>query len=188
MRVSDAGLSTRRSTRGAGLYLTLIGLLAVGLGFLVRSTAGAISTLVGILLVLPLLTNALPSPYSTDVAKYLPLNAGTQILTTTHPDPTMLGPWTGLAVTAVYALVALVVGAVTLSRRDAEAHPASPCVEDRRRCLEGHGRDSTLIDLGLRPARESRGRRGGPPSSSRARSDFRLPVRSVGYPGASHSR
>lgn len=44
---------------GAGLYLTLIGLLAVGLGFLVRSTAGGIATLFGVVLVLPLLTNLL---------------------------------------------------------------------------------------------------------------------------------
>jgi ABC-type transport system involved in multi-copper enzyme maturation permease subunit len=118
----QASLSTPHAARaiiGAGLYLTLIGLLAIGLGFLIRSTAGAIATVFGLVLVLPLLTNALPAPYSTDVSKYLPLNAGTQILTTTHPDPTMLGPWTGLGVTALYALAALVAGAVTLKRRDA---------------------------------------------------------------------
>ena len=118
----QASLSTpgaQRAILGAGLYLTLIGLFAVGLGFLIRSTAGAIATLVGILLVLPLLTNALPSPYSTDVAKYLPLNAGTQIMSVTHPDPTLLGPWAGLGITALYALAALLAGAVTLKRRDA---------------------------------------------------------------------
>ena len=118
----QASLSTPgagRAILGAGLYLTLIGLFAVGLGFLIRSTAGAIATLVGILLVLPLLTNALPSPYSTDVAKYLPLNAGTQIMSVTHPDPTLLGPWAGLGIVALYALAALVAGAVTLKRRDA---------------------------------------------------------------------
>ena len=35
---------------------------------------------------------ALPTPYSTDVAKYLPLNAGTQIMATIDRDPNMLGP------------------------------------------------------------------------------------------------
>ena len=117
----QASLSTPHAVRaivGAGLYLTLVGLLAVGLGFLLRSTAGAIATLFGIVLVLPLLANALPSPYSTDVAKYLPLNAGTQILSTANPDPNMLGPWAGLAITALYALTALVAGAITLKRRD----------------------------------------------------------------------
>jgi ABC-type transport system involved in multi-copper enzyme maturation permease subunit len=119
---AQASLSTPHALRailGAALYLTLIGLLAVGLGFIVRNTAGAIAALFGVVLVLPLLTSALPDPYSTDVAKYLPLNAGTQIMVTRNFDPTMLSPWTGLAVTALYALVAIVGGAVILARRDA---------------------------------------------------------------------
>lgn len=117
----QASLSTpgaERAVLGAALYLALIGLFAVGLGFLIRNTAGAMATLFGILLVLPILTNALPSPYSSDVAKYLPLNAGTQIMAT-HPDPTMLGPWAGLGVTALYTLAALVAGAAVFKRRDA---------------------------------------------------------------------
>ena len=118
----QASLSTHDSVRaiiGAGLYLTLIGLLAVGLGFLIRNTAGAIAAVFGIVLVLPLLANALPSPYSTDVSKYLPLNAGTQILATTNFDSNMLSPWAGIGVTALYALVALIGGAIVLTRRDA---------------------------------------------------------------------
>ncbi len=118
----QASLSTPHAERailGAAIYLTLIGLLAVGLGFVVRNTAGAIATLFGIVLVAPLLTNALPTPYSTDIAKYLPLNAGTQITVTLHPDPTMLGPWAGIGITALYAAAALVAGAVVLVRRDA---------------------------------------------------------------------
>jgi ABC-2 type transport system permease protein len=119
---AQASLSTPHAVRaifGAALYLTLIGLLAVGLGFLVRNTAGAIAALFGVVLVLPLLTNALPDPYSTDIAKYLPLNAGTQIMVTRNFDPTMLSPWTGLGVTALYAVAAIVGGAVMLKRRDA---------------------------------------------------------------------
>lgn len=118
----QATLSTPGSERailGAALYLTSIGLLGIGLGFLIRSTAGAIATLFGIVLVLPLLVEALPTPYSTDISKFLPLNAGTQIMVTKHPDPTMLSPWAGLGMTALYALVALVLGAIVLKRRDA---------------------------------------------------------------------
>ena len=118
----QASLSTPHAERailGAAIYLTLIGLLAIGLGFIVRNTAGAIATLFGIVLVAPLLTNALPTPYSTDIAKYLPLNAGTQIAVTRNYDPTMLGPWTGIGVTAIYAVVALLLGGVVLLRKDA---------------------------------------------------------------------
>jgi ABC-type transport system involved in multi-copper enzyme maturation permease subunit len=119
---AQASLSTPGAMRaiiGAAIYLTLIGLLAVGLGFLLRSTAGAIATLFGIVLVAPLLARALPAPYDTDVSKYLPLNAGTQIITTVNPDPTLLAPWSGIAVAAVYSVVALVAGIVVLKRRDA---------------------------------------------------------------------
>ena len=73
---AQATLSTpgaERAIVGAAIYLTLIGLIAVGLGFQIRNTAGAIATLFGIVLVAPILANALPTPYSTDVAKYLPL-------------------------------------------------------------------------------------------------------------------
>lgn len=108
-----------RAIFGAALYLTLIGLLAVGIGFIVRNTAGALATLFGIVLVAPLLTNALPEPYSYDVAKFLPLNIGTRVTATTEVDPNLFGPWVGLALLALYAAVALVIGAVVLQRRDA---------------------------------------------------------------------
>lgn len=118
----QASLSTPGAARaifGGAIYLTLIGLLAIGLGFLIRNTAGAIAALFGVVLIAPLLAEALPTPYSTDVSKYLPLNTGTQILTTRDVDPNMLGPWTGIGVTALYVLVALVAGSLMLERRDA---------------------------------------------------------------------
>jgi ABC-type transport system involved in multi-copper enzyme maturation permease subunit len=119
---AQASLSTPGAGRaifGAAVYLTLIGLLGIGLGFLIRNTAGAIATLFGIVLVAPLLAQALPSPYSTDVAKYLPLNAGQRIIQTVRPDPNLLAPWTGIGVLALYAAAALIAGAIMLDRRDA---------------------------------------------------------------------
>lgn len=119
---AQATLSTpgaERAILGAAVYLTLIGLIGVGLGFLIRNTAGAIATLFGVVLVAPILAQALPEPYSTDVSKYLPLNAGAQVITTTNPDPNLLGPWAGIGVTALYAAVALIVGALMLRRHDA---------------------------------------------------------------------
>jgi ABC-2 type transport system permease protein len=119
---AQANLSTPGAVRaivGGAIYLTLIGLLAVGIGFIVRNTAGALATLFGVVLVAPLLTNALPDPYSTDVAKFLPLNIGGRVTATTEFDPNLFGPWVGIAVLAGYAIVALLVGASVLSRRDA---------------------------------------------------------------------
>jgi ABC-2 type transport system permease protein len=64
-----------RAVLGGGLYLTVVGLLGVGLGFLVRNTAGAIATLFGLLLVLPAVVAALPTSLYNDVFKYLPMPA-----------------------------------------------------------------------------------------------------------------
>lgn len=108
-----------RAVVGAALFLTTIGLLAVGIGFVVRNTAGSIATLVAIVLVLPLLTQTLPSPYDSDLGKYLPLNAGTQIIATTPTDPAQFGPWSGLGVVAAWAATAIIAGYVILRRRDA---------------------------------------------------------------------
>jgi ABC-type transport system involved in multi-copper enzyme maturation permease subunit len=115
------GLSTpgaARAVLGGALYLTVVGLLGVGLGFLLRNTAGAIATLFGLLLVLPAIAAALPSSLYDDVYKFLPMVAGLRILTTV-PDHTVLSPWAGLGVFAVYAAVAIGAGAVMLMRRDA---------------------------------------------------------------------
>lgn len=107
-----------RSVLGVGLYLTVVGLLGVGLGWIIRNTAGAIATAFGLLLVLPALAEALPSSWADNVIPYLPSNAG-QVLTSVRTDPIMLAPWTGFAVFCGYAAAALVIGAILLKRRDA---------------------------------------------------------------------
>jgi len=49
-----------RSLAGAGVYLGLVAVFGVALGVLIRSSAGAIAALVGILLILPGLASLLP--------------------------------------------------------------------------------------------------------------------------------
>lgn len=44
-----------------GLYLTLVGMLGVAFGARIRNTAGGLASLLGLLLVLPALTDVLPS-------------------------------------------------------------------------------------------------------------------------------
>jgi ABC-2 type transport system permease protein len=112
---SDPGVI--RAVAGAALYLTVVGLLGLGLGAVLRSTAGAISTLFGLLLVLPILVHFLPSNWGDHISKYLPGTAG-QSLWTVRPDPAALSPWAGFVVFALYAVVALVAGALLLRRRD----------------------------------------------------------------------
>lgn len=107
-----------RALFGAALYVTVMGLFGLGLGAIVRSTAGGIATLAGLVFVLPPIIGLLPTSVSNSVNPYLPSNAGGAVWTI-HPDPGTLAPWAGFAVFCAYAAVALAIAAVLLVRRDA---------------------------------------------------------------------
>ena len=107
-----------RAIFGAALYMVGVGLLGLGCGFAIRNAGGAIATLFGLLLVLPLLAQALPSSLQQHVSKYLPLLAGTAGMNN-GKDKDLLAPWTGLGVFAIYVVVALGIGLYVLRRRDA---------------------------------------------------------------------
>jgi ABC-2 type transport system permease protein len=113
-----AAAGVMRAVVGAGLYLTVVGLLGIGLGFIIRNTAGAIATLFGLLLVLPILGQVLPSSWAKHVVPYLPSNAG-QAIMSIHQAPGDLAPWTGFAVFCGYAAAAIIAAAILLKRRDA---------------------------------------------------------------------
>jgi ABC-2 type transport system permease protein len=116
--VSLSSPGAARAVLGGGLFLMIVGLLGLGCGFAIRNTGGAIATLFGLILVLPLLAGALPQSWQNHVNRYLPLNAGMQLITTAHQSGN-LGPWIGGAVFAAYAVAALALGLVVLMRRDA---------------------------------------------------------------------
>ena len=107
-----------RAVIGAAMYLSVLGALGVGLGTILRRTAGAIASLVVLVLILPILVAFLPSPWNDDIGRYLPVQAGTAIFRSFR-DSNNLGPWTGFIVFSGYAVAALVLGAVLLNRRDA---------------------------------------------------------------------
>ena len=101
------------------VYLTLVGVFAVALGFIVRSTAGGIATLVGLLLVLPGVGQVLPASWQHHTLPYLPSNAGSSMFTVTPEDPSALSPGMGLLVLCLWVAVALATAAVLVRRRDA---------------------------------------------------------------------
>ncbi len=106
-----------RALVGCALYLTVVGLLGMAIGALLRHTAGAISTLVGILLVLPIITAFLPGDLQRPIRKFLPGEAGQQVLSVVR-NPEALAPWAGFAVFVGYTAVVMAVAAVLLKRRD----------------------------------------------------------------------
>ncbi|MFI0940090.1 ABC transporter permease [Streptomyces sp. NPDC021020] len=106
-----------RQVMGVGLYLTVVGLLGVAIGALIRNTAGGIATVFGLLLVVPVLAEALPTSWGDHIDQWLPSNAGQSVLTL-HQEAHTLAPWTGFAVFCLYAVAALAAAAVLLRRRD----------------------------------------------------------------------
>jgi ABC-type transport system involved in multi-copper enzyme maturation permease subunit len=106
-----------RALGGAALYLTVAALLGLGLGLLLRNTAGAISALFGLLFVPQLVVSLLPASIDGHVARFLPEPAGIAV-TLDHPGSSSLGPWTGLAVFSLYAAVVLALGVWRLRRTD----------------------------------------------------------------------
>jgi hypothetical protein len=103
---------------GGGLYLPVLGLLGLGLGAMIRRTAGGVAALFGLLLVLPVIASVLPAPWGPDIQEYLPNQAGSALLHASGASD-LLAPWTGFGVFCAYAAVALAVGALLVQRRDA---------------------------------------------------------------------
>ncbi len=100
----------------SGAYLALIGLLGLGLGAIIRHTAGAIGALVGIVFVLPALFAGLTG---TGIAKYFPTMIAGNSLAVARPVDGMLAPWAGFGMLCLYTAVVLAVGTGVLTRRDA---------------------------------------------------------------------
>jgi ABC-2 type transport system permease protein len=114
--ISDPGVL--RAVVGAAVYLTGIGILGLAIGAILRTTAGGIATLVGLVLVLPILGEILPSDWSKWVRPYLPSNAG-QAIINVKPEAGGMAPFTGLALFVAYVVGSLVLASVLLRRRDA---------------------------------------------------------------------
>ncbi|SCF03337.1 ABC transporter permease subunit [Micromonospora chokoriensis] len=106
-----------RAVLGSALFLTVVGLLGLGLGALLRNTAGGISALFGLLFAPQLVLGLLPESASDAAYRYLPTPAGTAV-SSVRQDPLTLGPWTGFAVFCLYTVIVLGLAAWQLRRRD----------------------------------------------------------------------
>ncbi|MCP2338356.1 ABC transporter permease subunit [Actinomadura rupiterrae] len=107
-----------RAVIGGGLYLTLIALFALAIGTLLRHTAGSVTTVLGLLFVLPIIGTFLPGDLGRTIRKLLPSNAGGAVMST-RPTADSLSPWTGIGVFALYTVVLLVIALVVFQKRDA---------------------------------------------------------------------
>src|SRR5215472_15051822 len=79
--IGDPGVLT--AVFGAGLYLTLVGLLAMFIGVLVRHTPAALAALFGLLAVLPIVFIEIPGKITKNLGEYMP-DAGEQAYQLVH--------------------------------------------------------------------------------------------------------
>jgi ABC-2 type transport system permease protein len=107
-----------RAVTGGGLYIALIGLMAVATGTILRHTAAAITTVIAVLFVLPGVLEALPASWRLPVEKYWPTRAGAQIFVVARGANT-LPAWVGFGELALLVAVLFALGYYLLQRRDA---------------------------------------------------------------------
>ena len=108
-----------RAFGGTVLYLGLIALVGLGVGAMVRHTGGAISLVLGLLYVLPIVAQFVNPPWGARIQKYSPMTAGLAIQATKDVEHLPIAPWPGLGVLCAYAAVAVIGGAVLFRQRDA---------------------------------------------------------------------
>jgi ABC-2 type transport system permease protein len=115
--LSDPGVL--RVVIGTGIYLTLVGMIGGALGWIVRSTPGALVAYFAVVLVLPVLFGEALGNWGKEVAQFLPDQAGASFSTSIPESSYHLSPWVGLLVLVGWVAVALAIAAGVLRRRDA---------------------------------------------------------------------
>jgi ABC-2 type transport system permease protein len=111
---------TLRAAVGSVLYLALVGLLSLGVTVIVRDSAAATGTVLGVVYLAPLVALVVGNPvWQRRIERYAPTSAGLTIQDTTGMSHLPIGPWGGIAVLAAWAVAALLVGGLVLRFRDA---------------------------------------------------------------------
>ena len=117
LQISFSAPGVARSLVGGALYVMLTGVFALGIGAIIRNTAGGIATFAGIFFVIPPLMNILPSSWNEAISQYLPSEAGRQLFALQHASHTLTPTGGGLLFLG-YCVLVLAVAAVLLLRRD----------------------------------------------------------------------
>ena len=106
---------------GCALFVTLVAILAFGIGALVRHTAGAIAIAIAALFIIPVLEQALPDTWRWDIMRFLP-DAANQVVSVTisgNANQHLWSAWPQLGVTALWAAALVAAGGYLFRKRDA---------------------------------------------------------------------
>ncbi|MEF3403963.1 ABC transporter permease [Agromyces sp. CCNWLW203] len=106
---------------GGALYLALVAVFALGVGTMLRSSAGGIAAVLGLILLVPTVLQMIPAEWAHDLIPYLLPSAGLGIFTSTTAEPTAdaFGAWLNLLIVLAWVGASIAGAAVLLKRRDA---------------------------------------------------------------------
>jgi ABC-2 type transport system permease protein len=110
----SGGLATVASN---GLGVGVAGLVGLGIGLVVRSTAGALISLGALLFILPTMSLLIPAPWGTRVASVMLTNLPNQLAGTSAEG--LLSPLGALVAMIAQVVIAMGAGAFLLAKRDA---------------------------------------------------------------------
>jgi len=117
IQVTLAHPGATRAVLASGLYLAVVALVGIGLGTVIRHTAGAVTALVGGLFVAPTVVSVLPANWAHDIGRYLLANAGDRLWSINPGQPLMSVPF-AFMLCAGYVAAALAAAFYLIRRRD----------------------------------------------------------------------
>jgi len=107
-----------RGVLAAGFYLAVTAWVGIGLGTVIRHTAGAITAMVGVVFLLPTVIGALPTPWDTRIGRFT-MNQAAQQMIAQHPHAGYFSAGPSFLIVAAYAAAAIAAAALVITRRDA---------------------------------------------------------------------
>jgi ABC-2 type transport system permease protein len=111
---------TFRAVAGSAVYLCALAVFSLGVGAILRHTAGAITAVLAVVLAPVIAIGFVPEHIADYLEKLSLMGAGISIQQTVErPDNIALAPGWGLAVVGAYAAAALAVALWSIGRRDA---------------------------------------------------------------------
>jgi hypothetical protein len=117
LNVTLAHPGALRGLLAAGLYLAVMAWVGLGLGAVIRHTAGAITAMVGVVFLLPTVIRALPAPWDTRIGRFT-LDGAAQQMIAQHPHAGYFPAGLSFLVVAAYAAAAIAAAAFMITRRD----------------------------------------------------------------------
>jgi ABC-type transport system involved in multi-copper enzyme maturation permease subunit len=107
---------------GSALFVTVVALIAFGLGAIIRHTAGAISSVFGLMFVLSIIIQILPEHWHNDIMRFFPDAAGrviSETLSGQDGGAHLWSTWPQFLVTVIWAVVLVGAGGYLFRKRDA---------------------------------------------------------------------